>query len=363
MRITAYAQRLLDGLDEIDWPESLKESQRNWIGRSEGASVHFSLKDHDEKIEVFTTRPDTIFGVSFMVLAPEHELVETITTVDQKEAVQHYKEQASRKSERDRMSDVKTVTGQFTGAYAIHPFTGEEIPVWIGDYVLASYGTGAVMSVPAHDSRDYAFAKKFDLAIKPVYEGGNVEEEAYEDKEGKAINSDFLNGLEASDAIVTAIQKIEEKGLGKGKINYRLRDAVFGRQRYWGEPIPVYFEEGRPQLVKEEHLPLELPQVDAYLPTEDGEPPLARAKDWNYDPEKGVVPNGEGFPLETTTMPGWAGSSWYYLRYMDSQNNEAMVSAEAESYWQNVDLYMGGSEHATGHLLYSRFWHKFLQDR
>ncbi len=363
MRITAYAQRLLDGLEEIDWPESLKESQRNWIGRSEGASVHFAIETHKEKIEVFTTRPDTIFGLSFMVLAPEHELVDKITTSDRKDAIEQYKEMASRKSERDRMSDVKTVSGEFTGAYAIHPFSGEELPVWIGDYVLASYGTGAVMAVPAHDSRDFAFAKHFGLPILPVYGEGNIEEESYDAKEGQLINSDFLNGLEAMEGITKAIQKIEEAGIGQGKINYRLRDAIFGRQRYWGEPIPVYYENNIPKLVKQEHLPLELPQVDAYLPTEDGEPPLARATVWNYDPEKGVVPNGEGFPLETTTMPSWAGSNWYYLRYMDATNTDEFVSQDAEQYWQNVDFYLGGSEHATGHLLYSRFWYKFLHDQ
>ncbi len=363
MRISAYAQRLLDGLKTIDWPESLKESQRNWIGRSEGASVHFPIKDSEDKIEVFTTRPDTIFGVSFMVLAPEHPLVDEITQEMYKSSVAKYKEQASRKTERDRMADVKTVSGQFTGAYAIHPFTGNEIPIWIGDYVLASYGTGAVMSVPAHDSRDYAFAKNFDLLIPEVVSGGDISNESYDAKEGVLINSDFLNGLQVKEAISKAIEKIEEGGHGKGKINYRLRDAIFGRQRYWGEPIPVYYDNGIPKAVREEHLPLTLPQVDKYLPTKDGEPPLARANNWNYHPEKGIVPNGEGYPLELTTMPGWAGSSWYDLRYMDPHNGDRAVGSTAESYWQNVDLYIGGSEHATGHLLYSRFWHKFLKDR
>ncbi|HBF19831.1 MAG TPA: leucine--tRNA ligase, partial [Cryomorphaceae bacterium] len=363
MRITAYAQRLLDGLDTIDWPEPLKESQRNWIGRSEGASIHFDIKDSEEKIEVFTTRPDTVFGVSFMVLAPEHELVDQITAEAYRESVQAYKEQAGRKTERDRMADVKTVSGQFTGAYAVHPFTGQEIPIWIGDYVLASYGTGAVMSVPAHDSRDWAFAKHFDLPIPEVVSGGNVAVESYDAKEGKLVNSGFLNGLDVKEAISRAIEEIEKKGIGKGKINFRLRDAVFGRQRYWGEPIPVYYENGVAQTVKEEHLPLQLPAVDAYLPTDDGEPPLARAATWSYHPEKGVVTASEGYPLETTTMPGWAGSSWYYLRYMDPANEDRMVSEKAEEYWQNVDLYIGGSEHATGHLLYSRFWHKFMFDR
>ncbi len=363
LRITAYAQRLLDGLDEIDWSESLKESQRNWIGRSEGASVHFALKDREDKIEVFTTRPDTIFGVSFMVLAPENPLVDKITTEAYEGSVRKYKEQAAKKSERDRLADVKTVSGQFTGAYAVHPFSGKELPIWIGDYVLASYGTGAVMSVPAHDSRDYAFAKYFDLPILPVVEGGDISKESYDAKEGKVINSDFLNGLDVKEAVAKAIAKIEEEGLGKGKVNFRLRDAIFGRQRYWGEPIPVYYQDGVPHAVKQEHLPLELPQVDAYLPTEDGEPPLARGHKWNYDPEKGVVANGEGYPLEQTTMPGWAGSSWYDLRYMDPFNTDAPVSEKADAYWQNVDLYIGGSEHATGHLLYTRFWHKFLKDQ
>jgi len=363
MRITAYAERLLQGLDQIDWPESLKEAQRNWIGRSAGASVHFQLQNHPDQIEVFTTRPDTIFGVSFMVLAPEHPLVAEITTAEQASAVKAYQEQAARKTERDRLADVKTVSGAFTGAYALHPFTGEEIPVWIGDYVLASYGTGAVMAVPAHDSRDWAFAGHFDLPRPEVIEGGNIKQEAYEAKEGKVINSDFLNGLEVQEAIPRAITQIEEKGLGQGKINYRLRDAIFGRQRYWGEPIPIYYVNGLPRRVKEEHLPLELPEVSAYLPTEDGEPPLARATVWNYHPEKGVVANGEGYPLETTTMPGWAGSSWYDLRYMDPGNPDQFVSPKATEYWKDVDLYIGGSEHATGHLLYTRFWHKFFVDR
>lgn len=363
LRITAYGQRLLNGLETIDWPESLKESQRNWIGRSEGASVHFSIKNSQEKIEVFTTRPDTIFGVSFMVLAPEHPLVDEITDELYRSSVNKYKEQAARKTERDRMADVKTVSGQFTGAYALHPFTGKELPIWIGDYVLASYGTGAVMAVPAHDSRDYAFANEFGIEKPEVVSGGDISREAYDGKEGTLINSGFLNGLEVKEAIRKAIEKIEEDGHGKGKVNYRLRDAIFGRQRYWGEPIPIYYDNGIPKTVREEHLPLELPQVDAYLPTADGEPPLARSNDWNYHPEKGVVPNGEGFPLELTTMPGWAGSSWYDLRYMDPHNEDEVVGESAENYWKDVDLYIGGSEHATGHLLYTRFWHKFLKDR
>lgn len=362
LRISAYAERLLQGLEEIDWTEALKESQRNWIGKSKGASVHFQLKDHNEKIEVFTTRPDTIFGVTFMVLAPEHELVDQITTPEYKAEVDAYKERAAKRSERDRMADVKTVSGQFTGAYVAHPFSGKEVPVWIGDYVLASYGTGAVMSVPAHDSRDWAFAKHFDLPIVEVVSGGDVQVESYDAKEGTLVNSDFLDGHQVKDAIAKAITQIEEQGLGKGKTQYRLRDAIFGRQRYWGEPIPVYFEDGMAKPVKQEHLPLVLPEVDKFLPTEDGEPPLARATQWSYHPEKGVVAAGEGFPLETTTMPGWAGSSWYDLRYMDPNNKGAFADKEVLDYWQNVDLYIGGSEHATGHLLYTRFWHKFLKD-
>ncbi len=363
MRITAYAQRLLDGLDTIDWSESLKETQRNWIGRSQGAAINFQLKGHEELIEVFTTRPDTIFGAGFMTLAPEHELVEKITTPEYVEAVKAYQKKAAARSERERMADVKTISGQFTGAYAIHPFTGEDIPVWIGDYVLAGYGTGAVMAVPGHDSRDWAFARHFGLPIKEVVSGGNINDEAYEAKEGVLVNSDFLNGLQVEEAQEKVIAALEEKRIGEGRINYRLRDAVFGRQRYWGEPIPVYYEDGVAKLVKEEHLPLTLPEVDKYLPTEDGEPPLARAKTWHYHPDKGIVGEAEGFPLETTTMPGWAGSSWYFLRYMDTQNKQSFVGPEAINYWQNVDLYMGGSEHATGHLLYARFWHKFFADR
>lgn len=362
MRLTAYAQRLLDGLDTIDWSEALKETQRNWIGRSEGASVSFKVADSDRDIEIFTTRPDTIFGASFMVLAPEHELVDEIATEDYKKSVDNYREKAARKSERDRLADVRSVSGQFTGAYAIHPFTGEKMPIWIADYVLASYGTGAIMAVPAHDSRDYAFAKEFRLPIPQVVKGGDISKEAFEAKEGKLINSDFLNGLDVAEAIALAIQKIEEKGIGSGKVNYRLRDAIFGRQRYWGEPIPIYYENSVAKPIDIEHLPLELPEVDAYLPTEDGEPPLARASNWTYNPERGVVNDGSGFPIELTTMPSWAGSNWYFLRYMDASNQDEMVSPSVEAYWQNVDLYIGGSEHATGHLLYSRFCHKFLKD-
>lgn len=359
MRITAYAQRLLDGLDTLNWTEAIKEQQRNWIGRSEGASVRFELESQalrvDEKleIEVFTTRPDTIFGVSYMTLAPEHDYVSRITTDEFKEAVQHYVDQTKKRSERDRMSDVKTVSGQFTGAYVKNPFTGAKVPVWIGDYVLASYGTGAVMAVPAHDSRDFAFAKKFDLPLIQVISGGNFPEESHEGKVGTMMNSDFLNGLDVKEATAVIIAKIEEKEIGSGKIQYRLRDAIFSRQRYWGEPFPIYFEDGIPKTMDDKNLPLTLPAVEKYLPTDDGEPPLARAENWKTD---------QGNILDTNTMPGWAGSSWYFLRYMDANNDEAFVSKEAQSYWKNVDLYIGGSEHATGHLLYARFWMKFLFD-
>lgn len=352
MRISAYAQRLLDGLETIDWSTALKESQRNWIGRSEGASLEFKIQDSESKIEVFTTRPDTIFGVSFMTLAPEHEYVDQITTDEYKGAVKAYKEMAAKRSERDRMADVKTISGQFTGAYAVHPFNAELIPIWIGDYVLASYGTGAVMAVPGHDSRDWAFAKHFDLPIKEVVAGGDISEAAHEAKEGTIVNSDLISGLSVKEASKAISDKAKEMGIGEAKINYRLRDAIFGRQRYWGEPIPVYYENGIPKLMDDADLPLNLPEVDKYLPTEDGEPPLARAKDFNY----------KGFELETTTMPGWAGSSWYFLRYMDAHNENAFVGKDAMEYWGNVDLYIGGSEHATGHLLYARFWHKFFAD-
>ncbi len=359
MRITAYAQRLIDGLESLDWTDAIKEQQRNWIGRSEGASVRFEVESEvlaaNEKleIEVFTTRPDTIFGVSYMTLAPEHEYVSRITTNEFKAAVQQYVEQTKKRSERDRMSDVKTVSGQFTGAYVKNPFTGAKVPVWIGDYVLASYGTGAVMAVPAHDSRDFAFAKKFDLPLIQVISGGNFPEEPHEGKVGTMMNSDFLNGLDVKEATAVIIAKIEEKEMGYGKIQYRLRDAIFSRQRYWGEPFPIYFEDGIPKTMDDKNLPLTLPVVEKYLPTEDGEPPLARAENWKTD---------EGYILDTNTMPGWAGSSWYFLRFMDANNDWEFVSKEAQSYWKNVDLYIGGSEHATGHLLYSRFWMKFLFD-
>ena len=359
MRITAYAQRLIDDLNTLDWTEAIKEQQRNWIGRSEGASIRFELEsdalatDENIEIEVFTTRPDTIFGVSYMTLAPENEYVSRITTNEYKEAIREYIDKTKKRSERDRMSDVKTVSGQFTGAYVKHPFTGAKIPVWIGDYVLASYGTGAVMAVPAHDSRDFAFANKFDLPIIPVISGGNLPEESHDGKEGILLNSDFLNGLKVKEATTAIIPKIEDKGIGRGKIQYRLRDAIFSRQRYWGEPFPIYFEDGMPKTMGDKDLPVTLPKVEKYLPTEDGEPPLARAEHWK---------TADGNAIETNTMPGWAGSSWYFLRYMDATNDGEFVSKEAQSYWRNVDLYIGGSEHATGHLLYSRFWMKFLFD-
>ncbi|MFN6379405.1 MAG: leucine--tRNA ligase, partial [Flavobacteriales bacterium] len=353
MRITAYAQRLLDGLNDLDWSDSIKEVQRNWIGRSEGASVSFLLDQHDHEITVFTTRPDTIFGVSFLTLAPEHELVKVITTDEYREAVEAYIAAAQLKTERDRQTDVKNVTGQFTGAYAIHPFTGDKIPVWIGEYVLAGYGTGAVMAVPAGDQRDFDFAKKFNLPIPNIFEGVDISEKAEASKEVKLANSSFLNGLTYKDAMKKVIEEIEVGGFGKGKINYRLRDAVFSRQRYWGEPFPVYYKNEIPYVLEDAHLPVVLPEVDKYLPTEDGEPPLARAKDWSHD----------GSRPEYNTMPGWAGSSWYFLRYMDAANEKELVSKEKSNYWGQVDLYVGGSEHGTGHLLYSRFWTKILHDR
>ena len=407
MRISAYSQRLLDGLEGIDWSESLKEQQRNWIGRSEGAMIRFEVRGERSEqngsnltaqtsklqVEVFTTRPDTIFGVTFMTLAPEHELVAKMTTAEQKAEIEAYIKKAKARSDRERMADVKTISGAFTGAYANHPFSGEPIPIWIGDYVLAGYGTGAVMAVPSGDQRDFDFAKHFNIPS-----GAGV----HEGKDGTLINSDFLNGMKVKDAIKATIAKLEEKGIGEGKINYRQRDAVFGRQRYWGEPVPIYYKDGVPYPVKEEHLPITLPEIDEYLPTETGEPPLARAKGWGYDPKRGAVQNeltpptppfpggelhseqnsslnldqgahsppekggwpksGGVFPLELSTMPGWAGSSWYYLRYMDPNNDEAFCSKEAIDYWGNVNYYAGGAEHATGHLLYVRFWTKFLKD-
>jgi len=353
LRITAYADRLLEGLESLQWSDSLKEMQRNWIGRSEGAAIYFPLKDHDDKIEVFTTRPDTIFGATFMVLAPEHELVSKITTTEYKQQVKTYVDAAAGKSDVERMSEVKTVSGQFTGGYAKHPFTGNPIPVYIADYVLAGYGTGAIMAVPGHDSRDYAFARHFDLPIIEVVSGGDVAEGSYDAREGTMINSGFINDMDVDTAIKTVIQHLESKGSGEYKVNYRLRDAIFSRQRYWGEPFPVYFKDGTPYVLPESSLPLELPPVDKYLPTESGEPPLARAKNWETE---------EGYPLECSTMPGFAGSSAYYIRYMDPHNDQALVSQDAVNYWENVDLYVGGAEHATGHLVYARFWNKFLFD-
>ncbi|MCM1355590.1 MAG: leucine--tRNA ligase [Staphylococcus sp.] len=356
LRVSAYAQRLLDGLNDLDWTDSLKETQRNWIGRSEGAEMRFPIVGSDIELEIFTTRADTVFGVTFMVMAPESEYVDKVTTPEQRKAVDEYLDSIKHKTERERMID-KKVTGVFTGSYAVNPLTGKEIPIWISDYVLAGYGTGAIMAVPAHDSRDYAFARHFDLPIIPLIEGCDVSEQSFEAKSGKMINSasvDFsLNGLEVPEAIAATKKYIAEKGIGKVKVNYRLRDAIFSRQRYWGEPFPVYYKDGIPHLMDESALPLLLPEVDKYLPTETGEPPLGRAKNW-------VTP--EGYPIELNTMPGFAGSSAYYLRYMDPDNNEALVSKEADEYWRNVDLYIGGTEHATGHLIYSRFWNKFLYD-
>ena len=367
MRITAYADRLLQGLDTIDWPEPLKEMQRNWIGKSVGASVKFSvdslqssvLTDHSELrtsnyIEVFTTRVDTIFGASFLVLAPEHEWVAELTTPEQEKEVKAYIEQTQKKTELDRMADTKTVSGAFTGSYAKHPFTGNPVPIWIADYVLAGYGTGAVMGVPSGDQRDWLFAKHFKLPIVQISDAQkDLDQQADPTKEGRYINSDFINGLTYQDAVAALIAKLEEKGQGKAKVNFRLRDAIFGRQRYWGEPVPVYFKNGLPYLIDEKELPLLLPEVDKYLPTESGEPPLGRAKSWKYQDQ---------YEYELSTMPGWAGSSWYWYRYMDAQNDQEFASKTAIDYWQDVDLYIGGSEHATGHLLYSRFWNKFLKD-
>ncbi|MEZ3598563.1 MAG: leucine--tRNA ligase [Paramuribaculum sp.] len=356
LRVSAYAQRLLDGLDTIDWTDSLKETQRNWIGRSEGAEMRFPIDGSDIELEIFTTRADTVFGVTFMVLAPESEYVEKVTTPERREDVKVYIDSIKNKTERERMID-KKVSGVFTGSYAVNPLTGKKIPVWVSDYVLAGYGTGAIMAVPAHDSRDYAFARHFNLPVIPLIEGADVSEQSFDAKSGRMMNSSSellsLDGLEVKDAIATAKRFIEEKGIGKVKVNYRLRDAIFSRQRYWGEPFPVYYKDGVPHVVAESELPLLLPEVDKYLPTETGEPPLGRAKNWV---------NSEGFPLELCTMPGFAGSSAYYLRYMDPHNSEALVGKEADSYWRNVDLYIGGTEHATGHLIYSRFWNKFLYD-
>lgn len=370
MRITAYAERLLQGLENLDWSDAIKDIQRNWIGKSVGASVSFGVDGNEnETIEVFTTRPDTIFGVSFMVLAPEHDLVNQITTDEYKEAVEKYQKEAGLKSERDRMSDVKNITGQFTGAYAKHPLSGEKIPIWIGDYVLASYGTGAVMAVPCGDQRDWDFAKKFDIPIKNVFDNVDISEGAYAEKTGVITNSDFLDGLKINKAIKLAIHELETRGIGKKKTNYRLRDAVFSRQRYWGEPFPVYYDNGVAKTIADEHLPIELPEVDKYLPTEDGQPPLGNASKWYWDEQKKELVGKENadqphvHPMELNTMPGWAGSSWYFLRYMDPNNEKSFVSKEKVDYWKNVDLYIGGAEHATGHLLYARFWTMFLKDR
>ena len=355
MRITAYAERLLEGLEQVQWNDSIKEIQRNWIGKSEGASLRFNVENSSEQIEVFTTRPDTIYGVTFMVLAPEHELVKSITIASQKKEIEIYCQKAALKSERDRQFDVKSVTGAFTGAYAIHPFTNEKIPIWIGDYVLASYGTGAVMAVPCGDQRDWNFANKFGILVKNIFKDTDISEGAIEDKSAIIDNSDFLSGLTVQEAIQKCIFAIEKKEIGKGKTNYRLRDAIFSRQRYWGEPFPVYYENDIPRLTSDDSY-VELPEVDKYLPTDEGEPPLARAKkeDWNVF---------YGDRMEHNTMPGWAGSSWYFLRYMDPQNDKEFVSKEKADYWGQVDLYIGGAEHAVGHLLYSRFWTKFLYDR
>ncbi|MBQ1623057.1 MAG: leucine--tRNA ligase, partial [Bacteroidales bacterium] len=354
LRVSAYAERLLAGLETLEWTDSLKEMQRNWIGKSQGAEMVFHVFNGDQEYEmtIFTTRADTVFGVTFMVLAPESDWVEKLTTPEQKEAVEAYLLQAKKKTERERIAETRKVTGVFSGSYAVNPLTGEKVPVWISEYVLAGYGTGAIMAVPAHDSRDYAFAKAFNLPIVPVVEGSDISESSFDAKEGKMCNSGFLNGMDVKEAIPAAIDYVEAHGLGRRKINYRLRDAIFSRQRYWGEPFPIYYKDGIPQAMPFECLPLQLPEVDKFLPTESGEPPLARAKDWTY----------QGYPIETSTMPGFAGSSAYYLRYMDPHNDQTLVGRQADEYWRDVDLYIGGTEHATGHLIYSRFWNKFLYD-
>ena len=354
LRVSAYAGRLLEDLEDLDWTDSLKDMQRNWIGKSQGAEMNFKVSNGVEEYDmtIFTTRADTVFGVTFMVLAPESEWVEKLTTPEQKEAVEEYLAMAKKKTERERMMEARKVTGVFSGSYATNPLTGDEVPVWIGEYVLAGYGTGAIMAVPAHDSRDYAFAKTFDLPIIPLIEGCDVSESSFDAKEGIMCNSGFLNGMTVKEAIPAAIDYVEKHGIGHRKINYRLRDAIFSRQRYWGEPFPMYFKDGIATPMTLEQLPLQLPEVDKYLPTESGEPPLGRAADWTY----------EGYPIELSTMPGFAGSSAYYLRYMDPHNDQALVSREADEYWRDVDLYIGGTEHATGHLIYSRFWNKFLFD-
>ena len=353
LRVTAYAQRLLDGLDTLEWSESLKEIQRNWIGRSVGAQVFFDIKGSDRKLEIFTTRPDTIFGVTFMVIAPEHEWVSELTTPESRAAVEEYIEQTKKRSERERIAETRRVSGVATGSYAINPFTGKQIPIYISDYVLAGYGTGAIMAVPAHDSRDYAFARHFGLEIIPVVEGGDIEKESYDAKSGRMINSGFLTGMDVKEAIPAMFDEIERRHLGKRLVNYRLRDAIFSRQRYWGEPFPIYYKGDTAYPLPEDKLPLELPPIENFGPTEQGEPPLARVKGWTTE---------EGYPLELSTMPGFAGSSAYYLRYMDPHNDKALVSKQADEYWRSVDLYVGGIEHATGHLMYSRFWNMFLYD-
>ncbi len=352
LRVSAYASRLLDGLDKLDWTDSLKEMQRNWIGKSQGTEVQFLCGEQKKAVTIFTTRVDTIFGVTFMVLAPESELVDELTTAENRAAVDEYLLYVKKKTERERIAETKSVTGVFSGSYGINPLTGEKVPIWISEYVLAGYGTGAIMAVPAHDSRDYAFAKKFNLPIVPIIEGCDVSEQSFDAKEGIMCNSGFLDGMDVKTAIERAKDYVEQKGLGRRKTNFRLRDAIFSRQRYWGEPFPIYYKDGIPTAVPFDKLPVELPQISEFKPTEAGEPPLARAKDWTY----------EGYPLETSTMPGFAGSSAYYLRYMDPHNSEALVDKEVVSYWRNVDLYIGGTEHATGHLIYSRFWNKFLYD-
>ncbi len=354
LRVSAYAGRLLEDLEDLDWTDSLKDMQRNWIGKSQGAEMNFKVSNGTEEYDmtIFTTRADTVFGVTFMVLAPESEWVEKLTTAEQKEAVEEYLAMAKKKTERERMMEARKVTGVFSGSYAVNPLTGDKVPVWIGEYVLAGYGTGAIMAVPAHDSRDYAFAKTFNLPIIPLIEGCDVSESSFDAKEGVMCNSGFLNGMTVKEAIPAAIDYVEKHGIGHRKVNYRLRDAIFSRQRYWGEPFPMYFKDGIATPMTLEDLPLQLPEVDKYLPTESGEPPLGRAADWTYG----------GYPIELSTMPGFAGSSAYYLRYMDPHNDEALVSREADEYWRNVDLYIGGTEHATGHLIYSRFWNKFLFD-
>lgn len=370
MRITAYSERLLNGLKTLDWPQPLKDSQEYWIGKSQGAAVKFKVSGMDEKIEVFTTRPDTIFGATFMVLAPENPLVSTLTTAEQKSEVENYIEETSKKTERDRMADVKNVSGAFTGSYAVNPFTGKNIPIYISDYVLMGYGTGAVMAVPAHDERDHRFAKKFGLEIINVIENDvDIQEESYDSKDSVCVNSEFLNGLNYNDAKAKIISEIEKMGIGHGTTNYRQRDAIFSRQRYWGEPVPVYYKEGMPYTLPVSALPLELPEVEKYLPTEDGDPPLGNAKNFAWDEENqkvvsvDLIDDKTVFPIELSTMPGWAGSSWYFLRYMDPKNNGEFCAKDLSDYWGQVDLYIGGSEHATGHLLYSRFWNMFLKDR